>query len=318
MDAADDTHVREEFPGVTRIDHRWMGMPGFIASYLVDGGTGLAVVDTGPDSTLDTLLAGIRAAGRDPAELTHVLVTHVHLDHAAAAGRLLQHAPRATVCVHPRGAPHLADPTRLLSSAARLYGDAMETLWGTMLPVPEERLRVLADGEEVRVGRRTLAALDTPGHAWHHLAFHDAAQGLVFTGDVGGIRLGRLPHVRPPTPPPDLDPPAWAASILRVEALRPAALLLAHFGAVDDVAWHLDDLRTRLDDWTGWAAARAAEDPDASALAAALREKGDDELRAATGDEDAVRRYADSIPYEMQAAGFLRYLRRRGEGHGPC
>jgi glyoxylase-like metal-dependent hydrolase (beta-lactamase superfamily II) len=314
MIASDHPHVHEEYPGVIRIDHRWMGMPGFIASYLVDGGDGLALVDPGPDSTLDTLLAGIRAAGRDPAELTHVLVTHVHLDHAAAAGRLLRHAPRATVYVHPRGAAHLADPTRLLSSAARLYGDAMQTLWGTMHPVPEDRLRVLADDEAVCVGRRTLTALDTPGHASHHLAFHDAARGLVFTGDVGGIRLDRLPHVRPPTPPPDLDPVAWAASIRRLEALRPAALLLAHFGAVDDVAWHLEDLRARLSDWTDWAAARAANDPDAAALAAALRDKGDAELRAATGDEEAVRRYADSIPYDMQATGFLRYLRRAGSG----
>jgi glyoxylase-like metal-dependent hydrolase (beta-lactamase superfamily II) len=314
-------HVHREAPGVFRIDHAWGGVHGFIASYLVEGDGALALVETGPDTTIGTLLAGIRAAGRDPAELTHVLLTHVHLDHAAAAGRLLQHAPRATVYVHAKGARHLVDPARLLSSAARLYGDDMERLWGTMLPVPADRLRVPADGEPVRVGRRTLSALETPGHATHHLAFHDPDAGLVFTGDVAGIRLDAAPHVRPPTPPPDLDPGAWVASIDRIAALRPERLLLTHFGGVDDVAWHLADLRARLDGWTAWASARIAAGDGPAALADALREKGDAELHAATGDEALVRRYAESIPYDMQAAGLHRHLRQRngpGDGSRPA
>ncbi|HEU0302168.1 MAG TPA: MBL fold metallo-hydrolase, partial [Longimicrobium sp.] len=196
--------IYEEAPGVVRIDHGWGG-PGFIASYLLADGDSLALVEAGPASTLDALLAGIRAAGHDPAELDHVLLTHIHLDHAAGAGHLARIAPRAAIHVHPQGAGHLADPSRLLSSAARLYGDAMEMLWGTMLPVPPGRIRTPADGEAVRIGGRTLVAVETPGHARHHYAFHDPDARLVFTGDVGGIRLRGARYVSAPTPPPDID-----------------------------------------------------------------------------------------------------------------
>ena len=303
-----EARIHQEAPGVTRIDHGWGG-PGFIASYLVEDGGELALVEAGPASTLDALLAGIRAAGHDPADLAHVLLTHVHLDHAAAAGQLARIAPRAAVHVHPLGAWHLADPSRLLASAARLYGDRMDELWGTMLPVPAERIRTPADGAVVRVGGRALVALETPGHAAHHLAFHDPDAALVFTGDVGGIRLERAPHVRPPTPPPELDTPAWLASIGRLRALEPRMLLPTHFGGVDDPAWHLDDLEARLRGWTRWAAENAGGDP--AVLAADLRRRGDAELLQATGDADLVRRYAESIPYDMMGAGLLRQARTR-------
>lgn len=301
-----EARIYTEAPGVTRIDHGWGG-PGFIASYLLEDGGELALVEAGPASTLDALLAGIRAAGHDPADLSHVLLTHIHLDHAAAAGQLARIAPRAVVHVHPLGAPHLADPSRLLASAARLYGDRMDALWGTMLSVPAERIRTPEDGEAMRVGGRSLVALETPGHAIHHFAFHDPDAGLVFTGDVGGIRLARAPHVRPPTPPPEVDTPAWLASIARLRALEPRMLLPTHFGGIDDVAWHLDDLEARLRDWTRWAAASVNGDP--AALTADLRRRGDAELLQATGDADLVRRYAESIPYDMMVAGLLRQAR---------
>jgi glyoxylase-like metal-dependent hydrolase (beta-lactamase superfamily II) len=295
--------IHEEAPGVTRIDHGWGG-PGFIASYLVADGGELALVEAGPASTLPALLAGIRAAGHDLARLTHVLLTHVHLDHAAGAGQLAELAPDATVYVHPLGEPHLADPSRLLTSAARLYGDRMQELWGTMLPVAPGRIRALEDGEEVRVGGRTLVALETPGHASHHLAFHDPDAGLVFTGDVGGIRLAGARHVRPPTPPPEVDTPAWLASIDRLRAARPRMLLPTHFGGITDVEWHLDDLTARLLDWTRRAGEHAGTDP--LSFAAELRDHEDAALLTVTEDADLVRRYAESIPYEMMAAGLLR------------
>jgi glyoxylase-like metal-dependent hydrolase (beta-lactamase superfamily II) len=298
--------IHEEAAGITRIDHGWGG-PGFIASYLVADGDHLALVEAGPASTLDALLAGVRAAGHDPARLTHVLLTHVHLDHAAGAGQLARIAPHARIYVHALGAPHVADPSRLLASAARLYGDRMDELWGAMLPVPRGRIHVPGDGEAIRVGGRTLVALDTPGHAIHHLAFHDPDARLVFTGDVAGIRLDGARHVRPPTPPPDLDTPRWLESIARLRSLRPEMLLLTHFGAVADPGWHLDDLASRLVDWTG----RAAKTPDRAALAASLRADGDAELLAATGDPSLVRRYAESIPYEMMAAGLQRQAHSR-------
>lgn len=303
-----EARIHEEAPGVTRIDHGWGG-PGFIASYLVEDGGELALIEAGPASTLEALLAGIRAAGYDPADLSHILLTHIHLDHAAGAGQLARIAPGAAVHVHPLGAPHLADPSRLLASAARLYGDMMDALWGTMLPVPAERLRTPADGEAIRVGARSLLALETPGHAAHHFAFHDPDAGLVFTGDVGGIRMDRAPHVRPPTPPPELDTPAWLASIDRLRSLEPRMLLPTHFGGIDDVAWHLDDLAARLVDWTRW----ASEQPDPAALTELLRTRGDTELLAASGDADLVRRYAQSIPYDMMAAGLLRQAQTRAK-----
>jgi glyoxylase-like metal-dependent hydrolase (beta-lactamase superfamily II) len=307
-----EARIHGEAPGVTRIDHGWGG-PGFIASYLLADGDDLALVEAGPASTRDVLLAGIRAAGHDPAALTHVLLTHIHLDHAAGAGQLAQLAPRAVVHVHPRGAPHLEDPSRLLASASRLYGDRMQEMWGTMLPVDPARIRVLQDGETVRVGGRTLAALETPGHAAHHLAFHDPDAGLVFTGDVGGIRLDGARHVRPPTPPPEVDTRAWLASIDKLRAARPRMLLPTHFGGITDVEWHLDDLAARLSDWTR----RAGGHTDRQALAAELARVSDAELLALGGTE-MVRRYATSIPYEMMAAGLLRQeqLRAKAAGQG--
>jgi glyoxylase-like metal-dependent hydrolase (beta-lactamase superfamily II) len=305
-----EARIHQEAPGVTRIDHGWGGR-GFIASYLVEDGGELALIEAGPASTLDALLAGVRAAGRDPADLSHILLTHIHLDHAAGAGQLARIAPGAAVHVHPLGAPHLADPSRLLASAARLYGDQMDALWGTMLPVPADRIRTPADGEAIRVGGRSLVALETPGHASHHFAFHDPDAGLVFTGDVGGIRLERARHVRPPTPPPEVDTPAWLASIDRLRALEPRMLLPTHFGGVDDAAWHLDDLAARLTDWTRLAAEHAGEDP--AVLTDLIRRRADADLLEATGDADLVRRYAHSIPYDTMAAGLLRQVRPRAQ-----
>ena len=304
-------NVVEEAPGVWRVDLRWMGLPGQVAAYLLADGDGLAVVESGPGSTLETLLGAVRAIGRDPGDVTHVLVTHVHLDHAGGAGAFLAHAPRARVHVHPNGAPHLADPSRLMASAGRIYGDRMSEMWGEMVPVPRDRLVVLEDGDEVRVGRRILRALDTPGHAYHHHAYHDPETAIVFTGDVGGIRLGGQRYVSPPTPPPDVDLERWRESVARLRALRPTLLLPTHFGGAADVEWHLDDLDRRLAALDVWARARVAAGADAAALARAMRERGAAEIVAATGSEDVARAYEQAIPYEMIAAGLHRYLTRR-------
>jgi len=297
----------EESPGVHRVDLNCNGLPGQVASYLVEDGGGLAVVESGPGSTLPTLLDAVRSLGRDPREITHVLVTHVHLDHAGGAGVLLRHAPRARVYVHPWGAPHLADPSRLLASATLLYGDRMDALWGEAAPVPRDRLAVLEDGDAVRVGGRRLVAVDTPGHAGHHHAFHDPDAGLVFTGDVGGIRLGGARYVSPPTPPPEIDLDAWAKSLDRLRALQPRMLLPTHFGAVSDAAWHLDELAGRLAGWAGWMEAQAAARVAGPALAAALRERATAEILAATGSAETARAYEAAVPYPMMAAGLERW-----------
>lgn len=300
-----------ESPGVHRIDLAWNGHPGQVAAYLVDGGGALAVVETGPTSTLPAVLAAIREIGRAPEDVTHLLVTHVHLDHAGGAGALLRHAPRARVYVHPRGAPHLADPSRLIASATQLYGDRMDALWGEMVPVPEDRLVVMNDGDEVAIGTRRLRAVDTPGHAVHHHAYHDPDAGLVFTGDVGGIRLERLPYVCAPTPPPDIDLDAWGESLRRIRALKPAMLLPTHFGGVSDPEWHLDDLARRLDAWARWTEEQQAAGTDSAAMAAALARRATAEIVAATGSEAAARAYELAVPYPMMAAGLERWWKRR-------
>ena len=304
----------EESPGVHRVDLEWNGLPGQVAAYLVEGGDGVAVVECGPASTLPALLEGVRSLGREPEEITHVLVTHVHLDHAGGAGALLRHAPSARVYAHPWGAPHLADPSRLLASAALLYGDRMHALWGETVPVPTDRLTMLEDGAEVRVGGRRLVALDTPGHARHHHAFHDPDAGLVFTGDVGGIRIGGARYVSAPTPPPEIDLGAWGASLERIRRLRPRLLLPTHFGGFDDARWHLDDLAARLSAWAAWMREQAAAGVSGPALAAALEARATADIVAATGSAEAARAYALAVPYPMMAAGLERWWAKHGAG----
>jgi glyoxylase-like metal-dependent hydrolase (beta-lactamase superfamily II) len=178
--------IRQLEPDLFLIDHEFQGVPGTIVSYLLTDGDDLTLIETGPATTMDTLLAGVRAAGFDPDQITRLIVTHIHLDHAGGAGSLIQRLPRARLFVHRVGAPHMVDPSKLLSSATRIFEEDMERLWGEILPVPEDRVVVLDDEATLRVGDRVLEALHTPGHASHHLAFHDAERGVIFTGDVAG------------------------------------------------------------------------------------------------------------------------------------
>ncbi len=300
-------------PGLFLIDHHFQGMPGVIASYLLLGDDGATLIETGPSSTLDTLLAGIRAAGCEPASIRRVVVTHIHLDHAGAAGTLMRQLPDARLYVHPVGGPHLVDPSRLVASATRIYGDAMDRLWGEICPVPAERVRAIADGEEILAGRRRLVALDTPGHANHHHAFYDREHGLLFTGDIAGIRLSQHLYVYPPTPPPEVDLQLWMQSVARVRELHPRRLLLTHFGSYGDVEPHLDELLTRLFFWGGWVAARQREGTPPDAVAIELRRMAGAELRELTGEEELARFYEVAAPYGMTATGLDRYFRKREE-----
>ena len=306
--------VREAEPGTFVVDHRFQEAEELIASFLLPGDDGLTLVESGPASTLPRLLEGIRAAGFDPADLRRVVLTHVHLDHAGAAGSLLAHAPRARVHVHPAGVRHLVDPTKLVGSARRVFGDATDALWGEVLPVPADRVVALADGEELDIGGRTLGALFTPGHAVHHVALHEPAAGTVFTGDVAGVRLPGSTHVRPPTPPPDVDLALWRESVGRIRALSPRRLYLTHFGGFDDPGPHLDGLLARLFFWAGWAEAQRERAADPAEVAAGLRRMGDAEIRAAGGDDALVDRYELAVGYEMIARGLLRHLELAASG----
>ncbi len=295
------------------LDTLFQDEPGVIASYLLTGPNGLALVDVGSGATIETLLNAIRTSGHDPAEVKHLLITHVHMDHAGAAGALLAHMPQATVYVHRIGAPHLIDPSKLVKSAARIYGDQMERLWGHMEPVPEDRLIILDDTSEVTVGERTFAVLYTPGHAIHHVAYYDRRHAAVFTGDVAGVRLEGVDYVRPPTPPPDLDLEQWSASIERLKALRARSFYLPHFGPVYNTQDHLTQLRDRLYAWGDLMIAGMREEKDDHALAAMLAEASDPQVAQMVVDRSpeaiatAVLRYEIATNYLMSAQGYMRY-----------
>jgi glyoxylase-like metal-dependent hydrolase (beta-lactamase superfamily II) len=290
------------------IDTRYAGTPQAIGGYLLLGERP-ALIETGPASTLEVLLDGVRAAGLDPADLRAVAVTHIHLDHAGATGLLLRRYPRLDVYVHPIGAPHLIDPSRLLASAARLYGQDLPRLFGEIAPVPADRVHALEDGAAVALGSRRLVAYDTPGHARHHLVYHDRDRGDLFTGDAAGVALPGSRYVRPPTPPPELDIPAWDQTIARMRALRPRRLLLTHYGAHDRADELLAQLQQRL---------HAAADIVRRALAAG--ESDDDvieRVRAAAEadlpaeERDTAARLETIMAIRQSALGMIRYVRTR-------
>ncbi len=286
------------------IDLHFMGYEQVIASFLVPAPEGgFILLESGPGSTLEALEEGIHGAGFALEDLRGVFVTHVHLDHAGAAGELARRTG-ADIFVHPAGVRHLADPSRLLASAGRLYGSMMETLWGRMEPVPADKLHAVGDREFVRIGGLTVTGWHTPGHASHHVAWQVGSE--VATGDVGGLRMPGSSHVIPPTPPPDIDIPAWKTSLDILRGLGAKRLLVTHFGAHDEPARHLDQLETRLDAW--WKLARDVLDAggDAGTLEAALTDL-DDRNMAATGMPDEVRaRYRAACPMPMNAAGLVR------------
>ena len=218
-------------PGLWQVSLPFLGEHEIVGAYLLAGNGELALIDTGPGSTMEPLLASIREAGFEPRDVTHILATHVHLDHAGAVGSLLRHMPEAQVYAHVLGAPHLLDTTRVVASAARIYGERMKLLWGEIEPVPQERLHVLDDGDILNVAGRRLHVYYTPGHAIHHVIYLDAQSGELWAGDVAGVRLPGVDYVRPPTPPPDLDLEAWSTSIELINRLQPEVAYIGHFGA---------------------------------------------------------------------------------------
>lgn len=295
--------------GVWLLDLGFQGRRGVVAAYLLAGAGELALIETGPSSTLATLRAGIRAAGFSPEALTHLLVTHIHLDHAGAAGPLARDLPAARVYVHPFGAPHLVDPAKLLASATRIYGDQMGPLWGEVAPIAADQVVALVDDEELSVAGRRLRVLFTPGHASHHVTYADAEAGAAFTGDVGGIRMPGTDYVCPPTPPPDLDPDAWRTSVERIRALDARRLYLTHFGAVDDAPAHLDRLLPDLDAFLAIAEQTLAEGGDQSILTARIHAH----MSAGLGPvhPDLLTNLEWSTPSYMAALGLTRYLTKR-------
>jgi glyoxylase-like metal-dependent hydrolase (beta-lactamase superfamily II) len=302
--------------GLFLIDLHFQGVAGVIAAYLLVGPDGdLALIETGPGSTIPALLDGIRSAGFDPAKVRKLIVTHIHLDHAGAAGELLRDVmPQATLYVHSAGAPHMIDPSKLIASAQRIYQDQMDRLWGAFLPVPENRLVVLDDGMTVEAAGRQLQALYTPGHAVHHLAYYDpAGGGHLFTGDVAGVRMQGFNYVRPPTPPPDIDLALWHSSIERMMSLNPlpGSIYLTHFGPFTDAPRHLHELGARLDIWAGIVQIAMRDGQDREQVQNTLEMAGTPALRIQAGDDEAaIARYELAGNYPMSVDGLIRYWRK--------
>src|SRR5438093_3531125 len=277
------------------LDTRHLGKPGIIAATALETTAGVALFDTGPESTFETLAREIERRGFEPRDVRHVFLSHIHLDHAGAAWRFAELG--ATVYVHPRGAPHLLDPTKLVQSAKRIFGNDMERLWGRFAPVPAERLRSLKDGELVRIDSLEIRAIETPGHARHHHIYQWGNN--IFGGDIAGVRLGNGPPI-PPFVPPELHIESWHESIARIRKLNPTKLYLPHFGLVKgSVAAHLDALDERVTRWSDWFHEKISAGFRELDLVAAFARLEHDDLIANGATEELPRAYELADPSYM-------------------
>lgn len=273
------------------------GDPRRIAAYLVETDDGLALFDCGPTSCLPALRDALGARGVEIRDLRHLLLSHIHLDHAGAAGALVREHPQLAVHVSAIGAPHLVDPSRLEASARRLYGDSFDALWGELAPVPQENIRVVGDNV---VG---LACFAAPGHASHQVSYRHE-DGTLYNGDAAGVRIAPGRFVFAPTPPPEIDLPAWERTLDEIERRSPSRLALIHFGVFDDVERHLDALRATMRSW----ADRVGHGMDEPTFVAAAR------AEVAASDPDEADAYDRAAPYWHCYLGLERYWRKRAEG----
>lgn len=297
------------------LDTRFQGMTQVTAVYLIEGPEGPVLVETGPASTLPTILDALDDRGYKASDINHVLVTHIHLDHAGAAGWWAQQG--AMVYVHHVGAPHLIDPSKLLGSAARIYGDLMEQLWGEVLPAPEGNVTPLYDGDTVNAGGLTFTAVDTPGHAYHHHAFKlvdDDGRAIAFTGDAAGIHLPHVGLIDLPAPPPEFHLETWLATIDRLAGLQLDRIYPTHFGPVEDVAAHLKVFRELLIDGVAFVKILwdrgAGRDQLVADYLAWHRERAEAYQLAGA----ALEQIQLANPQFMSVDGISRYLRKKHGG----
>ena len=236
--------------GMDYVDLEFRGRPGIIATAVLQGAPGVALIDPGPTSTRATLEQALAKKGIAPRDIRQILLTHIHLDHAGATGSLVRDNPQIEVYVHERGAPHMIDPSKLIASASRLYQAEMQQLWGEILPVPAANIRALAGGETISAGGRGLQVAYTPGHAVHHVSYFDPSGRIAFVGDTAGIRRFDGGYVMPPTPPPDIDLEGWRSSADTIMRWDPDTLFLTHFGPAHGPRPHFQELFDRLASWS--------------------------------------------------------------------
>ncbi len=289
------------------LDHQQI--PQSIAAFLVQAPDGPILIETGPGATLPVLTRQLAHHGYSPADIKHVLVTHIHFDHAGAAGWWAQQG--AQVYVHHIGAPHLIDPSKLIYSATRIYGAMMDTLWGELLPAPAARVTALHDGDLIEAAGLTFRALDTPGHARHHMVYQ--LGDIAFTGDVAGIRLPNMKHVDVPAPPPEFDLETWETSIDRLVGEKLNTLYLTHFGRVDDVDEHFQQLRPLLTESVAFVEAAVAAGVEREALVRQYEAWNRERSRINQLSEDVITRYETANPLFMSVDGIMRYLRKRSQ-----
>ncbi len=297
---------------VITLDLRFQGRSEVIAVGLLEGRDGLVLVDPGPASCLDTLRVELSARGRRMDEVAAVLVTHIHLDHAGGVGVIVRSNPRVQVYVHRRGAPHVVDPSKLLSSANRLYGDAMDRLWGEVAPVPPASVHPLDGGEAIRPAGLDVRVAETLGHASHHVSYLDVGSGTAFVGDTGGVRIGAPLLVIPPTPPPDIDLEAWTVSLDRIRAWAPEAVFLTHFGRFEHPLDHLADLERHLSEMAGWVRGLLADPSlDDAQRMARFSERLTALFAQRLPDDGWVQRYTTAVQVDHCWQGLARYWRKR-------
>lgn len=288
------------------LDTRQLERPRIIAATALETSEGLALFDTGPESTFANISAALHDLGARPADVRHVFLSHIHFDHAGAAWRFAETG--ATVYVHPRGATHLADPAKLVESATRIFGEQMAKLWGQIAPVPADKIRILEDNDTVQLGALQVRALETPGHASHHHVYH--WDDHLFGGDIAGVRLSGGPPI-PPFVPPELQIEAWRESLAKLRALNPAQLYLPHYGRVESsIAEHLDALDERVARWADWFRDRIrASEPEAQTTPA-FAELEHHEIRAGGGSAETVLDYEAADPSFMAVTAAYRYWRK--------
>ncbi len=290
------------------IDLNFLGLANTIACYLVPTRSGGILIESGPGSTIQALDKGLKQHGLAVKDIHDVFLTHIHLDHAGAAGWLAQQGAR--IHVHPVGAPHLLAPERLISSAQRIYGEMMDQLWGEFLPTPEDRLSILADGQVMEVEGIQIEAIDTPGHAYHHFAY--IIDDMCFSGDIGGVRMPGLRHLRAPMPPPEFHLESWRESIRKLQQRCKAGdftrIAPTHFGIFNDPGWHLAELTKTLDAIDEWMQRVMLTDPNVSEI----NEKFIAWTRQNSVDlsEQDVKALEAANPSWMSAAGMQRYWRK--------
>ena len=291
---------------ILTIDLNFQNKPQAIASYLIRHNDGAVLIESGPGSTLPALETALARENLSPHEITHVLLTHIHLDHAGAAGWLSRQG--AEIYVHPNGAPHMLNPEKLIASATRIYGDRMDQLWGEFLPVEQNQLKVAQDAEEIVIGNLRFVAINTPGHAEHHYSY--LFEDVCFSGDVGGGRIPGYSYLRAPMPPPELHFGRWFESISRLRKEKFSRIAPTHFGIYSDAEWQLNELEQKLVATEKWLEQIMPAEPGLEELREKFEVWMNEQSLSLGLSDDVMQAYKLANPLSMSADGLMRYWKK--------